>query len=108
MLGDLSSPLDTGEFKGDGGVEAAGDSAVDGALRLFVEQRDHPPLRPDRALQAPVRPVQKPRDGGLFTEGWNWKWEIIEAPSRKSPPTQLCAALPPGVEPPVPIEHPKH
>src|SRR5947207_9042099 len=95
MPRNIAEPGDAGGFEGDGGVEAAGDGAVDDGLLLLVEQRDHLPFRPDRPLQPPVRPVQKTRDGGLFGKGGNWKWEIIKTPSRKSPPAQLCAALPP-------------
>src|SRR3990170_1418626 len=59
MLWNVAEPGDTRRLEGDGGVEAAGYGAVDDGLLLLVEQRDHLPLRPDRPLQPPVRPVQK-------------------------------------------------
>ena len=66
MLRNVAEPGDAGGFEGDGGVEAAGDGAVDDGLLLLVEQRDHLPLRPDRPLQPPVRPVQKPHNRRLL------------------------------------------
>ena len=66
MLWNVTKPRDTGGFEGDGGIEAAGDGAVDDGLLLLVEQRDHLPFRPDRPVQPPVRPVQKSHYRRLF------------------------------------------
>jgi len=67
MLRNTAEPGDAGGFEWDGGVKAASDGAVDDGLLLLVEQRDHLPLRPDRPLQPPVRPVQKPHNRRLLS-----------------------------------------
>ena len=56
----------------DGGVEAAGDGAVDDGLLLLLQQLDQLLLGADVASDAPVRVVEEADDGGLFGEGWKW------------------------------------
>src|ERR1035437_7779258 len=48
MLRNVAEPGYAGRFEGDGGVETAGNGAVDDGLLLLVEQHDHLSLRPDR------------------------------------------------------------
>src|SRR5437016_3174859 len=79
MLWYLAGPFDGRGFEGDGSVKAAGDGAVNDSLHLFVEQRDHLPLRSDRPLQPPVRPVQKPTDGDLFLAWRHWHVDATQA-----------------------------
>src|ERR1019366_5012549 len=66
MLWDVAEPGDAGGFEAHRGVEAVGDGAMDDDLFLLVEQRYHLPLRPDRSLEPPVRPVQKPHNRRLL------------------------------------------
>src|SRR6266446_5678004 len=74
----LAGPLNTRGLEGDGGVEAAGDGVVDDGLLLLVEQRDHLPLRADRPLQPPVRPVQKPHNRRLLVGRGLWRVNHFE------------------------------
>ena len=53
-------------LRGDVGVEAAGDGAVDDGLLLLVQQPNQLSLGADEAVDLPVRVVQKPHDGRLF------------------------------------------
>ncbi|MND00924.1 hypothetical protein D3C83_197120 [compost metagenome] len=62
----------------DGRVEAASDGEVDDGLLLLVEQRDHLQLRPDRPLQPPVRPVQKPHNRSLLVGWWLGRIDHLE------------------------------
>ena len=62
----------------DGVVETAGDGAVDDGLLLLVEERDHPPLCPDRPLQPPVRVVQKTHNRRLLLGRGKWNWCVQE------------------------------
>ena len=66
MLRNVAEPGDAGGLEGYGGVEAASDGAMDDGLLLLVEQRDRLPLCPDRPLQPPVRPFEKPNNRRLL------------------------------------------
>src|ERR1039458_10861139 len=81
MLRNVAEPRDAGGFEKDGGVEAAGNGAVDDGLLLLVEQRDHLPLRPDRALQSPARPVEELYNHCLLVE-WRKRYPHIFKPRR--------------------------
>src|SRR5258708_36461273 len=58
MLRNVAEPGDAEGLKRDG-VDATVDGPVNDALFLLVEQCNNLPLRPDRALQFPICPVQK-------------------------------------------------
>ena len=66
MLRDVAEPGDSGGLEGDGGVQTAGNCAVDYGLFLLAEQRDHLFLRPDRSLEPSIGPVQKPDNCNLL------------------------------------------
>jgi len=91
MVRNVAEPRDAGGFEGDRGVEAAGDGAVDDGLLLLVEQRDHLPLRPDRPLQPPVRPVQKPHNRRLLVRRGERDSYPLDRPVRQPVPSDsIC------------------
>ena len=57
MLRHVPQPLHAGGLEADGGVEAAGDGAVDDGLLLFLQQVDQLLLGADVAADPPVRMV---------------------------------------------------
>ena len=75
MIRNVAEPGDVGVLEGDVGVEAAGDGAVDDTLLLLVQQPNQLPLGADEAVDLPVRVVQKPHDGRLFTRRGQCDWD---------------------------------
>src|SRR5665811_530205 len=70
MRRDVAQPLDAGGLEGDGGVEAAGDGAVDDGLLLLLQQLYQLLLGPDIPLYPAIHILQIADNSGLFGDGW--------------------------------------
>jgi hypothetical protein len=78
MLRDVAEPGDARGLEAHTAVEAARNSQLDDGLLLLVQQGNHLPLRPDRPLQSPIRPFQKPGNGPLFDKWHRRKIDTTE------------------------------
>jgi hypothetical protein len=67
----LRKPLATGGF---GGRRNTGDRAVDDGLFLFIQQRDHLPLRPDCFLDPSIRVIKEAHNCKLLLDRRDNNW----------------------------------
>lgn len=78
MCRNIPDPGVAGGFEVGVRVETTGDGTVDNGLLLLVQQSNQFPLGTDKAVDFPIRVVQKSHDGGLFVGRWEERFDAAK------------------------------